>query len=216
MIIAIDGPAGSGKTTIARQLARALGISYLDTGATYRALTLYCVEHDVDPSDGKAAAAAARKLDLQFKGETLLLSGRDVSELIRTPRIDRAISQIVAHPEVREVMVALQREIAREKDYVSEGRDVTTVVFPEAEHKFYLDADRGVRAQRRYKEMQEKGVSISKEELTRLLEKRDHADQTREVGALRQAEDATYIDTTGLNPEEVLALLKDCIEGKRV
>jgi cytidylate kinase len=204
MIIAIDGPAGSGKTTIARNLAKKLNIAYLDTGATYRALTLKVIESGVGVSDEGAVATLGRDLLIQFKENKVYLDGREVTYQIRQPRIDKYISAVVKHPRVREVMVALQRSLAHGRDCVVEGRDITTVVFPQAEFKFYLDADPAVRATRRYEELRAKGVDVSLDELTRDLQMRDSADKGRSTGPLRISEDAVYIDTTHMSREEVV------------
>jgi cytidylate kinase len=168
MIVAIDGPAGSGKTTIAKLLSKKLNISYLDTGATYRALTLKALSEKVDLKDADLLAVCAANLDLRLEGPRTYLDGKDVSKEIRTPVIDKNISVIVAYPKVRQVMVSLQRKIAQGKDFVVEGRDITTVVFPQAEFKFYLDADPVVRAQRRFKELEEKGVKMDFSETEKL------------------------------------------------
>ncbi|MCK5494511.1 MAG: (d)CMP kinase, partial [Candidatus Omnitrophica bacterium] len=150
MIIAIDGPAGTGKTTVSKILAKRLNISYLDTGATYRSLTLKALDNGVDLSNKDVLIDLAKTLNLQIKGEKVYLEGVDVNFMIRTPVIDKNISLIVSYPEVRQIMVELQRKLAKTGDYVVEGRDITTVVFPQAEFKFYLDGDTAVRAQRRY------------------------------------------------------------------
>ncbi|MDD4955501.1 MAG: (d)CMP kinase [Candidatus Omnitrophica bacterium] len=203
MIVAIDGPAGSGKTTIAKLLSKKLDISYLDTGATYRALTLKALSEGVDLKDVSCLFDCANNLNLKLKGQKTYLDDKDVSSEIRTPLIDKNISVIVAYPQVREVMVSLQRKIAKDGDYVVEGRDITTVVFPNAEFKFYLDADQSTRAERRFNELKAKGINIDFEEMEKDLNKRDEADKKREVGALKLSADATYIDTSKMTIEEV-------------
>jgi len=207
MIIAIDGPAGSGKTTIAKLLSRELRISYLDTGATYRALTLRALEKHTDVTNEDALVSVAQQLAIRFDGQQVYLDEKDVSSQIRTPLIDRNISAVVEHKKVRQVMVALQRAIASRGDFVVEGRDITTVVFPQAEYKFYLDADPAIRARRRHKELEGKGVSLVLEEVKQDLYKRDEADKNRKVGALTIAPDAAYINTTLLSIEEVVAAM---------
>lgn len=212
MIIAIDGPAGSGKTTVAKRLSKQLNISYLDTGATYRALTLKALTMGVNLEDEAALARIARTLNLRIEKEKIYLDDKDVRNEIRTPLIDKNISAIVAHASVREVMVDLQRRLAKNNDFVVEGRDITTVVFPGAEFKFYLDADFTVRSLRRFAELQQKNADIGLEELSKDLQKRDDSDKNRKVGPLRLSPDATYIDTTHLSIDEVIATLVRLIQ----
>ena len=198
MIIGIDGPAGSGKTTVAKLLAKRLGIFYLDTGAMYRALTLKALERKVDLSDQDVLKKIVEELNLEFKDGKVYIDGLDVSDQIRTPLIDKSISPVVAQPEVRAVMVKLQRSMVAKGDFVVEGRDITTVVFPNAKYKFYLDATPAIRAQRRFKELSEKGMDVNFQELDQDLKRRDNADKTREVSPLKVSEDAICIDTTNL------------------
>jgi cytidylate kinase len=212
MIIAIDGPAGSGKTTVAKLLSKKLNISYLDTGATYRALTLKALTMRVNLEDASTLARIAQGLNLKIEKEKIYLDGKDVSSEIRTPRVDKNISVVVAHKAVREVMVNLQRRLAKNNDFVVEGRDITTVVFPGAEFKFYLDADFTVRSQRRFAELKQKNVNIGLDELSDDLQKRDDSDKNRTVGPLRLSSDATYIDTTNLSIEEVISTLVRLIQ----
>ncbi|MDD5584369.1 MAG: (d)CMP kinase [Candidatus Omnitrophica bacterium] len=212
MIIAIDGPAGSGKTTVAKRLSAQLNISYLDTGATYRALTLKALTMGVNLEDEAALAHIAKTLNLRIEKEKIYLDDKDVRNEIRTPLIDKNISAIVAHASVREVMVDLQRRLAKNNDFVVEGRDITTVVFPGAEFKFYLDADFTVRSLRRFAELQQKNAGIGLEELSKDLQQRDDSDKNRKVGPLRLSPDATYIDTTHLNIDEVIATLVRLIQ----
>ncbi len=214
MIVAIDGPAGSGKTTVAKLLAKKLDFDYLDTGATYRALTLKALELGVDLSKEKDLGDLARSLGLHLEGSKTYLDGKDVSLDIRQPRINQNISIIVSYPEVRETMVSLQRKIAQEGNFVVEGRDITTVVFPNAECKFYLDADFKVRSQRRFDEFKEKGIEATNDDVDKDLAKRDNADMNREVGALKKADDATVIDTTYLSIEEVVDILAEHVNKK--
>ncbi|MCF7907974.1 MAG: (d)CMP kinase [Candidatus Omnitrophica bacterium] len=214
MIIAIDGPAGSGKTTVARLLAKRLGISYLDTGAIYRVLTYLALERKIGAWDEEALTELAKILNLDLKGSEVYLDGVDLSEKIRTPQIDKSISAVVSHPEVRKVIVELQRKIVEKGDFVVEGRDITTVVFPDTEYKFYLDADPNIRAERRSKELQTKGVSIELSEVQEDLEKRDYADKNREVGALKKAPDAFFIDTSNLTIEQSVEEIAKHIQVK--
>ncbi len=208
MIIGIDGPAGSGKTTVAKLLAKKLGIFYLDTGAMYRALTLKAIKRKVDLSDQDALKKIAEELNLEFKKDKVYLDGVDVSDQIRTPLIDKSISPVVALPEVRAVMVKLQRNMVTKGDFVVEGRDITTVVFPDAKYKFYLDATPAIRAKRRFKELSQKGMDVNFQELDQDLKRRDNSDKTREISPLKVSEDAIFIDTTNFTiletAEEIL------------
>jgi len=204
MIIAIDGPAGSGKTTVAKLLAKKLNILYLDTGATYRALTLKALNNNIDLGNELKLMNLANKLDIKLENERIYLDGEDVTEKIREPLIDRNISKPVSLAGVRDEMVNLQREIVKGKDAVVEGRDITTVVFPKAEYKFYLDASLRERANRRYKELEAKGIEVVLPDVEKQMKDRDLADLTRSVGPLKKSKDAIYVDTTGLEIEEAL------------
>ncbi|MDD3296038.1 MAG: (d)CMP kinase [Candidatus Omnitrophica bacterium] len=212
MVIAIDGPAGSGKTTVAKLLAAKLGIFYLDTGATYRALTYLALKEKVSLSDAHALQTLAKGINLSFRDSAVYLDAEDVTAGIRTPQIDKSISQVVSYPQVREVMVKLQRQIAKGKDCIVEGRDITTVVFPNAKLKFYLDADPLVRAKRRYDELKAKGTDIGFEEVKNDLEKRDHSDKNREVGPLIKSKDAIVIDTTPFGISETVEFIAEYIQ----
>ncbi|MFA6281212.1 MAG: (d)CMP kinase [Candidatus Omnitrophota bacterium] len=214
MIVAIDGPAGSGKTTIAKQLAKNLNIFYLDTGATYRALTLKALESNMDLKDVQALVELAECLDIEFKDKRTYLDGKDVSDKIRMPLIDKNISIIVSYPEVRSVMVKLQRSLSQNADFVVEGRDITTVVFPNAKFKFYLDANPEIRAKRRFEELEQKGVKVDFKELEKDLNRRDDADKNRKVGALTKSPDAIVIDTSDLTIDGVVQKMMDCIKEK--
>lgn len=199
MVIAIDGPAGAGKSTVARAAAAALGFTYLDTGAMYRCVALAARERGVDPEDGAAAAELARGLAIGFDGARVLLGGRDVSAAIRAPEVSAAASLVSVHPGVREAMVARQRQLIAGGDYVAEGRDIGTVVSPEAPLKVFLTASEEERARRRAAET---GEDV--EEVLAAQRRRDRRDSEREHGALRPAEDAVELDTTGLTREQVV------------
>ncbi|OPX30905.1 MAG: cytidylate kinase [Candidatus Omnitrophica bacterium 4484_171] len=207
MIIAIDGPAGSGKTTIARLLANKLGILYLDTGATYRVLTLRALEEGIELDNEYKLSRLAKNLNILFKNGQVFVGSRDVTEEIRDPAIDKSISMPVSFSRVRKEMVDIQRSIARGKDAVVEGRDITTVVFPNAEYKFYLDADIKERAKRRYKELAGKGKAVTIEEVENQMRSRDNADINRRFGPLKKSPDAILVDTTNLSPDLVLEVI---------
>lgn len=206
MIVAIDGPAGSGKSTVARGLAERLGFRYLDTGAMYRALTWLALEDDVDLDDGPALEALAVASPVTFEGDRVLVRGSDVTEAIRAPRIDRVVSTVARHPEVRRIMRERQRELAQVGDAVIEGRDIGTVVCPDAEVKVYLVADPTERARRR----QADHPDIGAEALATDLRLRDE----RDAAQMQAAPDAEEIDTTALSIDEVLDRIEQLVETR--
>lgn len=209
-IIAIDGPAGSGKSTVAKLVARKLGLFYIDTGAMYRALALKAHTQGVSPHDSEKISelAAQTNIALCYEPKTgclrVFLDEKDVTEEIRKPYVTEHVSIVAKIKEIRERMVALQRKLAEGKRSILEGRDTTTVVFPDAYRKFYLDAERAERIHRRYLEMKEKNISIDEAQVEENIEERDRIDSTRAVSPLRRAEDACYIDTTRLSIDEVV------------
>jgi cytidylate kinase len=208
-IIAIDGPAGAGKSTAARNLANELGLVYLDTGATFRAVALKALREGVPLDDEPAILAIAERSDIAFAGERferILLDGEDVSRAIREPPVALASSRVAVHPRLRAVLVELWRKIAASGGVILEGRDIGTEVFPDAELKFFLDAGQGERASRRFHEQSE-GGRLTIEGVKRELEVRDETDRNRAHSPLRRAADAILVDTTHLTPEETLAIL---------
>ena len=219
-IITIDGPAGTGKSTVSRLVAKRLQILYLDTGAMYRAVALQAKREEIDIRDGERVCQMSRDLDLRFitQGEVpkLFLGDEDISSAIRSPEMDMLSSAISAVKEVREAMTALQRKIGVEGGVVAEGRDMGTVVFPNAEHKFFLTASAEVRAERRYKERLERGEAVTREEVARELGTRDEQDRGRAIAPLVAAEDAKIIDTTLLSTSEVVAIILGEILDKGV
>lgn len=205
-IVAIDGPAASGKSTTARLVAERLGYRWVDTGAMYRALALKVVREKIKPwEEGKLREMLGRtevRLEEGDGGLRVLLDGEDVTELVRSPEVTRAVSWVCALPFVREAMVQLQRRMAAGGGVVMEGRDIGTVVVPDAEVKVFLDADVRERARRRWRELREKGMDVSLEDVERELEERDRKDSAREHSPLRRAPDAILVDTTNLSVEE--------------
>ncbi|RKY58723.1 MAG: (d)CMP kinase [Candidatus Latescibacterota bacterium] len=205
-IVAIDGPAASGKSTTARLVAERLGYRWVDTGAMYRALALKVVREGIKPwEEGRLREMLGRtevRLEEGDGGLRVLLDGEDVTELVRSPEVTRAVSWVCALPFVREAMVQLQRRMAAGGGVVMEGRDIGTIVVPDAEVKVFLDADVRERARRRWRELREKGMDVSLEDVERELEERDRKDSAREHSPLRRAPDAILVDTTNLSVEE--------------
>jgi CMP/dCMP kinase len=200
MVIAIDGPAGAGKSTVARGVADALGITYLDSGAMYRCVALAALRAGIDPDDAAAVTALAAGLAIEFEGARVELDGGDVSSAIREPEVSAIASRVSVHPGVREAMVVRQRELIAAAPYVAEGRDIGTVVSPEAPLKVFLTADDEERARRRAAEF---GEAV--EDVMAALADRDARDREREHGALRPAGDSIVLDTTGLAIDEVVS-----------
>ena len=207
-IITIDGPTGSGKSTVSRLLAKRLNYPYLDTGAMYRVVGLAIQRAGIGLKNEKEIAKICNSLDIKFihEGDTnkIYMGNDDVTEAIREPVIDLMASNVSALDTVRKVMVKLQRKIGSKGLLVAEGRDMGTVVFPEAKHKFYLDASSDVRVKRRFQERQKKGESISREKVKEDLIKRDYQDMNRRLSQLKPSKDAKIIDTTKLNPDQVV------------
>ena len=205
MVIAIDGPAGSGKSTTAKNVAEKLGFIHINTGAMYRGIALKCIQEDVNIEDTSQLNHLLTHTKLEFASEgelTLFMDGVDISAEITSVQVTDFVSQVSAISEVREKLVQYQRKMAEGLNVVLEGRDIGTVVFPNADHKFFLVADIHERAMRRKKEMEAKGEVVSLEELTSEMEERDRKDSTRKHSPLKKAEDAVEIDTTGISIEE--------------
>ncbi|PIQ89859.1 MAG: cytidylate kinase [Candidatus Omnitrophica bacterium CG11_big_fil_rev_8_21_14_0_20_42_13] len=207
LIIAIDGPAGSGKSTIAKFLAEKLKLLYIDTGAMYRAVTLNVLNNRIDPSNAEQVSEIAANSRIGLKrnnnGLIVMLNDKDVTEQIRSKEVNAAVSDIAKIKEVRKIMVKQQQMLGKGGGVILEGRDIGTVVFPDADFKFFLDAAPGERARRRYDEIKGK-YAVTLTEIERNVSRRDNIDSNREAGPLKQAADAVYIDTTDLTIEEVV------------
>lgn len=218
MIVAIDGPAGTGKGTISKLISERLGFLCIDTGAMYRAVTLNLIRNDVDIAnlENVLEVLEKTKINIEFESskQITFLNGEDVSDEIRMPHVNALVSQVSAIREIREKLVILQRKFALNNDIVMEGRDITTVVFPNAEVKIYLTAKQEERANRRYKEMLEKGIKTTYDEVYESIKKRDENDINKEYGALKVADGATIIDSTDMTIEEVYEKVKEIIFSK--
>ena len=214
--IAIDGPAGAGKSTVAKQLSERLGILYLDTGAMYRAFAFFCLREGLGtaPTDRQILDAFER-FDLVFEGKRILLNGEEITSAIRTPEIDKAVSPISANALIREKMVEKQKAIASGNDIVMEGRDICDVVLPDARYKFYLDASVDERARRRWLQNTGKGIDSSLEDIRSDIIRRDDYDSSREAAPLTVSRDATVVDTTGMSLEEVIDLIITAVREER-
>lgn len=214
MIITIDGPAGAGKTSAARGLARRLGFRYLDTGAMYRVVTLSALEQGVDLTDEAAVARIAQRCDVRLEGDRVFAGDADVTEAIRRTEITLGSRPVAANAAVRHRLVELQRVVARGGNVVTEGRDQGTVVFPDAECKFFLTADPGERARRRQAELASRGESVPFETVLAQQEDRDRRDRQRSVGPLVPAADAIHVDTTDLSLDAVIDELERIVRSK--
>lgn len=206
--IAIDGPAGAGKSTIAKQIARRLGYIYVDTGAMYRAMAYYLIQNQVDAADQEAIAAACQHADIsicyQDGEQVVLLNGENVNAYLRTEAVGNMASVSSVVPEVRKKLVELQQKLARETDVVMDGRDIGTVVLPDADVKVYLTASVETRAKRRFLELQEKGEPADLAKIAADIEDRDYRDMHRDISPLRQAEDATLVDSSDMTIDQVV------------
>ena len=214
MIVTIDGPAGSGKSTAARELARRLDFAFLDTGAMYRAVALAAMRRGTALDDAAGLAALLRGLRLEMPAGKVLLDGEDVSGLIRTPEVSQGASKVAASAVVRRELVALQRQIAAGRDMVCEGRDQGTVVFPDAGCKFFLTADPEERLRRRARELEQKGQPVDHDELRAAQAERDRRDAERDLAPMRPADDAEVVDTTALSLAEVIELLEQKVRRR--
>ncbi|KUO50490.1 MAG: cytidylate kinase [Desulfitibacter sp. BRH_c19] len=214
--IAIDGPAGAGKSTVAKMLARKLGYVYIDTGAMYRALTLKAIENNIDIKDEQTMTKLANQTNIELQPgnpQKIYLDERLVTDEIRRPDVSRHVSMVSQHKGVRDKLVAVQQKIASRNKVVMDGRDIGTRVLPNAKYKFFLDAALNERADRRYKELLENGYQVSKEEIEVTLSIRDNQDSSRKNSPLIQAQDAILIDTTSLSAENVVEIMCRIVRG---
>ena len=219
-IVAIDGPAGTGKGTITNLISKELGLVNIDTGATYRCVALYAIKNNIKLEETQKIINSLKNIHISIEKENgeqkVFLNNEEVTKEIRSKEVTKIVSQVSSIKEVRYKMVEVERSLAQGKDVIMEGRDITTVVFPNANVKIYMDADEKIRAQRRHKEMQEKGIQITYEEVLKNIQIRDKNDKEKEVGALKIAKDAIYLDTTELSIEEVKNKILNIIKESRL
>lgn len=212
--IAIDGPGGAGKSTIAKAVAAKLGIDYIDTGAMYRAVGYKAAKEEIDIRDENALKQMLDKTEIDFSRGNIILDGKTVNEEIRTPAMSSMASRVSSMGAVREKLVSLQKKMGQTKSVIMDGRDIGTNVMPDAEYKFYMTASPEERAKRRYDEMFLKGRDVRYEDVLADINKRDHADMTRKINPLRQADDAVLLDTTGMTIEQVVdTIIKEIDNG---
>lgn len=219
--IAIDGPAGAGKSTVAKILAQKLGYIYIDTGAMYRALTYKIIKNKLDITNVPLIKELAKNTDITFDNSRGLSSqlvycdGNDVTELIRSPEVNKLVSKVASIPEIRDIMVEMQRKLSLTANVIMDGRDIGTVVLPDAKYKFFLTASLEERASRRLKEFREKGYDLKYQAVLDDISKRDFLDSTREIAPLKPAQDALIIDTSNMSLTEVVAKIsKIVLEGE--
>ena len=219
MRVALDGPAGAGKSSVAKEVAKRCGYLYVDTGAMYRTIGYYCLKNHIDVHDSDKVVSALPQIQVETKynsaGEQrMYLNGEDVSEAIRTPEGGMAASAVSALPQVRAFLLQTQRDMAKKYSVVMDGRDIGTVVLPSATVKIFITADSRVRAQRRYKELLQRGEEITYEKVLRDIQRRDYRDSHRRAAPLKQAEDAILLDTSDMDFDTAVKAVKDIIENK--
>ena len=211
LVIAIDGPAGAGKSTISKLIAKNLGINYIDTGAMYRAITYKCIKEDIDVNDIQRVVDLCSRTDVDFVDNYIYLDGQRLNEEIRTLQVSSRVSDVAKIPQVREFLLEKQREIGKRSDVILDGRDVGTHIFPNAKYKFFLNASAQERGRRRYQELIDKGQSVVLEEIIEDIKKRDYIDSTREVAPLLKADDAIEVDTTSMTIDQVVTYISDMV-----
>lgn len=207
LVIAIDGPAGAGKSTISRKISDKLGINYIDTGAMYRAITYKCLEKGIDVLDENSVISLCENSDVDFIDNKIYLDGNCINDEIRTQNVSSNVSNVAKIGRVREILVKRQREIGQATDVILDGRDVGTCIFPDTKYKFYLNASPEERGRRRYIELKEKGEEVSLNEIIDNIKKRDYIDSTRDVAPLTKAEDALEVDSTNMTIDEVVEFI---------
>lgn len=208
MIVAIDGPAGSGKGTVSKIIAKECNLVYIDTGAMYRAVAYLTIKNNIDITEEEKIVELAKNSIIKFDEDNVYINDIDVTKEIRTMEVTKVVSPISSIIPLREILVNMQRVMAKDYNVIMEGRDITTVVFPNADYKFYLDATRETRAKRRYEENIKKGITSDYEEILENIEKRDYNDMHKEVGSLMRTEDQIYIDSTNLTIKEVVDIIR--------
>ena len=211
LVIAIDGPAGAGKSTISKLIAKNLGINYIDTGAMYRAITYKCIKEDIDVNDTQRVVDLCSRTDVDFVDNYIYLDGQRLNEEIRSLQVSSRVSDVAKIPQVREFLLEKQREIGKRSDVILDGRDVGTHIFPDAKYKFFLNASAQERGRRRYQELIDKGQSVVLEEIIEDIKKRDYIDSTREVAPLVKADDAIEVDTTSMTIDQVVTYISDMV-----
>lgn len=212
MTIAIDGPAGAGKSTIAKIIGEKFNLIYINTGAMYRAVTLKALENNIKPEEVSKLVNLIDKMDICFINDELILNGNNINSLLTTPEISNTVSKYASIKEVRIKLVEIMRRMSKKYNVIMDGRDIGTVVLKDANYKFFLTASSKERAERRFKELNEKGIAVDYNNILEEIIKRDYLDSTREVDPLKKAEDAIEIDTTGLNIMEVVDSISKYLE----
>lgn len=216
LIIAIDGPAGAGKSTISKLVSKRLDINYLDTGAMYRAITYKCIEEGININNEEEVIKICESSDVDFRNNQIYLDGKNIDIEIRRQEVSSKVSNVAKIKKVRELLVARQREIASESDAILDGRDVGTCIFPDARYKFFLSASAQERGRRRYEELKSKGEDVDLDNIIEDIKKRDKIDSTREVSPLIKAEDAIEIDSTSMSINEVVDYIIDAVESEKI
>lgn len=215
IVIAIDGPAGSGKGTLAKELSKKFNLINIDTGATYRCVALKSLKENINLDDKEKIIKLSEDIEIDLKSDgRVFLDGEDVTKEIRSKEVTEIVSPLSSIVEVRKNLVEIQRKIASDNNIVMEGRDITTVVLPDAKYKIYLDASLEKRVERRFKENKEKGIEMSYEEVYKNIKDRDYNDMNKEVGALKRTDEQIYIDTTNITVEEEIKIIENLIKGE--